>query len=42
LPGLIKGSFGYTATNHYPYATWYMLHQVGTKITLRASFPAGG
>jgi branched-chain amino acid transport system substrate-binding protein len=42
LPGLVKGNFGYTATQHYPYATWYLLHQVGTKITLDGSFPNSG
>jgi branched-chain amino acid transport system substrate-binding protein len=42
LPGLIKGNFGYTASQHYPYATWYLLHQVGSKITLAGSFPNAG
>jgi len=42
LPGLISGNFGYTATNHYPYTSWYLLHQVGSTVTVVDSFPVSG
>ena len=39
LPGLLP-SFGYTATDHYPYKNWYVYKVVGTKTTLTDTLPA--
>jgi branched-chain amino acid transport system substrate-binding protein len=42
LSGIVNGSFGYTATNHYPYTNWYLLHQVGSTVTVVDSLPVSG
>jgi branched-chain amino acid transport system substrate-binding protein len=39
LPGIISGNFGYTASNHYPYTNWYLLHQVGSNVSIVDSLP---
>lgn len=42
LPGIVSGNFGYTATDHYPYTSWYLLHQIGSTVTVVDSFPVSG
>jgi branched-chain amino acid transport system substrate-binding protein len=42
LPGLVSGTFGYTTSNHYPYTSWYLLHQVGSNVSVVESFPVSG
>ena len=42
LPGIISGTFGYTTSNHYPYTSWYLLHQVGSTVSVVESLPVSG
>lgn len=42
LPGIIIGPFAYTTSNHYPYTSWYLLHQVGSNVSVVDSFPVSG